>query len=113
MDPHFDGVIFATHAEELARRIKFEYPPFAVLDVRQDRSGGSIEGSMPVSVKGLEEGLPEGTTDATEFIVVGADLDDGTVRAVSEQLRKNGAKRVVELAGGVKQWRDSGFGLVA
>ena len=36
MDPHFDGVIFATHAEELARRIKFEYPPFAVLDVRQD-----------------------------------------------------------------------------
>ncbi len=113
MDPHFDGVIFSTHAEELARRIKFEYPAFAVLDVRQDRAGGSIEGSVPVSVNGLEEGLPEGTTDATEFIVVGADLHDKTVRTVSEQLRKKGAKRVVELAGGVKEWQDSGFGLVA
>ena len=113
MDPHFDGVIFTTHAEELARRIKFEYPPFAVLDVRLDRSGGTIKGAMSVSVTGLEDGLPEGTTDATEFIVVGADLHDATVRAVTDQLRKKGAKRVVELAGGVKQWQDSGFGLVA
>ena len=83
MDPHFDGVIFATHAEELARRIKFEYPAFAVLDVRKDRSGGTIEGSVPISVTELEEGLPEGTTDATEFFVVGADLHDGAVRAVT------------------------------
>lgn len=113
MDPHFDGVIFATHAEEMARRIRFEYPPFAVLDVRLDRSSGAIEGSVPTSVSELEAGLPEGTTDSTEFFVVGADQNDGTVREVSQQLRAHGAKRVVELAGGVKQWVDSGLELVA
>ena len=113
MDPHFDGVIFTTHPEEMARRIKFEYPPFAVLDVRLDRTAGGIEGSVATSVKELESGLPEGTTESTEFIVVGADLNDQLIRQASEKLRENGAKRVVELAGGVKQWRDSGLELVA
>ena len=35
MDMHFEGVIFQTHAEELRRRLEHPYPPFMVLDLRE------------------------------------------------------------------------------
>ncbi len=110
MDPHFDGVIFQTHAQELQRRMAFEYPPFAVLDVSgSEASSGSIPGSIAVTLDGLDSGLPEGTTADTEFIVVGEDLNDTATRQISTRLQALGAKRVVEMPGGLREWRDAGF----
>ncbi len=113
MDPHFDGVIFKTHAEELRRRIEFEHPPFIVLDIRSasEQAKGRIPGSEPTSLQALESGLPSGTSTRTEFIVVGVALDDPGVRPVSCKLRDLGADRVVELAGGTKEWQDLGYAL--
>jgi len=113
MDPHFDGVIFTTHAGELHRRLGSPHPPFTVLDVRSanDRGEGSIPGSLPVSADDLAGGLPAGTTTSTEFVVVGRDLEDAATREVSTKLRSLGAIRVVELPGGVREWRNAGFDL--
>ena len=112
MDPHFDGVIFQTHAEELHRRMAFDYPPYVVLDVSTGKNdGGSIPGSLAATAASLEAGLPEGTSTATEFIVVGEDLTDTERRRVSEKLRQLGVKRVVEFPGGLREWRDAGFEL--
>ena len=106
MDPHFDGVIFKTHPAELYRRIQVEYPPFVVIDVRtpDKRSGSRIIGSIGISASNLAEGLPEGSTVSTEFFVVGRDHYDEEVRRASESLRDLGARRVVELAGGMCEW---------
>lgn len=110
MDPHFDGIIFKTHAQELQRRMAFEYPPFAVLDVSgPETSDDSIPGSIAVTLESLESALPDGTTPDTEFIVVGEDLDDPATRQISCRLRVLGAKRVVEMPGGLREWRDAGF----
>lgn len=110
MDPHFDGVIYQTHAQELQRRMAFEYPPFAVLDVSgPEASGSTIPGSTATSLEDLESALPDGTTPDTEFIVVGEDLEDTATRQISTRLRALGAKRVVEMPGGLREWRDAGF----
>jgi rhodanese-related sulfurtransferase len=113
MDPHFDGVIFTTHAAELHRRLGFPYPPFTVLDVRPEteRGQGAIPGSQGASADSLGDGLPEGTTAHTEFYVVGRDLEDDGTRKLSEKLRELGAVRVVELPGGVREWCNAGFDL--
>ena len=34
MDPHFEGVIFQTHANELVKRLGKAFPPFCVIDLR-------------------------------------------------------------------------------
>jgi rhodanese-related sulfurtransferase len=105
MDPHFDGVIFKTHPQELERRMSFEHPPFLLIDVRPDseRRSASIAGSIALAASDLTE-LPEGTTPGTEFFIVGADHYDEDVRAAAMRLRELGALRVVELAGGMYEW---------
>lgn len=113
MDMHFDGVIFQTHAAELYRRMHRPHPPFAILDVREEasRTGGSIPGAMAVSPAALEEGLPEGTTAATEFFLVGSGPTDPAPRAASLALSRLGARRRVELPGGMQEWRARGLPL--
>ena len=56
-------------------------------------------------------GLPEGTGEATEFIVIGRDPDDTGVRQASHVLRAAGARRVVEVPGGLREWRQLGLPL--
>lgn len=114
MDPHFDGVIFKTHAQELHRRLAFSFPPFVVLDVRSDeeRGAGSLPGALAVDADSLSA-LPEGATRSTEIFVIGRDQTDLVPRRVSLKLRSLGAIRVVEMPGGVKEWRDAGFKLEA
>ena len=113
MDPHFDGVIFSTHAAELARRLRFPIPPFLVLDVRSavEHRQGHIPGAMPASLAELAQGLPAGAGPHTEFFVVGSDPDDPMVRGASLALRRHGAIRVVELAGGMHAWTQAGLPL--
>lgn len=111
MDPHFDGVIFKTHAAELARRLRHPFPPFAVLDARSpaEHGSGHVPGARLASLDGLAQGLPPGTGPGTEFFVVGEGLEDPRVRPVSLALKKLGAHRVVELTGGMVEWRRTGF----
>jgi rhodanese-related sulfurtransferase len=110
MDPHFDGVIFQTHPAELARRIRSPRPPFLVIDVRtaEDRSRGTIRGAAAHRSTDLES-LPAGTDARTEFVVVGKNLDDPEIRRTTLRLRELGAKRVVELTGGMFEWEQFGF----
>ena len=114
MDPHFDGVIFQTHAEELQRRLAFDFPPFAVLDVRPVASfrAGTVPGALSASLESLES-LPDGVTEETEVIVLGEGPTDPTIRAASERLRELGVHRVVELPGGLHEWLHAGFELQA
>ncbi len=104
---HFDGVIFQTHAAELRRRMGHPHPPFAILDLRGERAWaeGHIPGAITVSVDTLEHGLPEGTTGATEFFLVGSGPTDPAPRAASLALQRLGASRRVELPGGMHEWR--------
>src|SRR5262245_30632752 len=104
MDPHFDGVIFKTHAAEVRRRLGLSFPPFCLVDVRprEDYEQGHIPGAVPAT--DLTAGLLAGTTAKTEFIVVGATPEDPAMRATSLVLRRHGAHRVVELTGGMTEW---------
>jgi len=108
MDPHFDGVIFKTHAAEVSRRLGRSFPPFCVLDVRPraDWERGHIPGAVSANDRGAA--LPAGTTERTEFIVVGAEPEDPAMRAASLDLRRQGAHRVVELTGGMTEWKLAG-----
>ena len=111
MDMHFDGVIFQTYADELARRTRYSHPPFQILDVRDaaEFSGGHIPGAVLAQAAGGGPGLPDGTTPTTEFFVVGAGPNDERVRQTSLSLRKRGAQRCVELPGGMVEWRQAGL----
>ena len=111
MDMHFDGVIFQTHAQELHRRLDHRHPPFAILDLRtgDEWAAGRIPGAVRISVDELERGLPEGTTAATEFFLVGSGPTDPAPRAASLALKLHGARRRVELPGGMKEWRAVGL----
>lgn len=111
MDMHFDGVIFQTHAAELARRLGHPHPPFAVIDVRGqgEWAAGHIPGSLPATPATLERGLPDGTTSQTEFFVVGSDPTDPAPRAASLELERLGATRRVELPGGMAEWTALGL----
>ncbi len=111
MDPQFDGVIYQTHPEELHRRMKFDYPPYAVIDVRPAKAWkeGSVPGALHVVLEDLESSLPEGTDERTELIVFGEDHEDPVRRAVTLRLRELGAQRVVEMPGGFREWNLRGF----
>lgn len=109
MDMHFEGVIFHTHADELARRLGHDYPPCAVLDVRSDEefNRGHISGSIRTSP--ALTSLPAGTDSATEFFILGADPLDQKVRIAAQALRGLGASRVVEVTGGFLEWARQGL----
>lgn len=106
MDPHFDGVIFQTYPEELARRLDRPFPPYRVLDVRprSEWLDGHLPGALPVDPAQLAE--HDGATG--ELIVVGIGPGDSRVRQASLALLEGGARRIVELAGGMLAWRDMG-----
>lgn len=110
MDMHFEGVVFQTHAAELARRLTRPFPPFAVLDVRPaaDFAAGHIAGARSVTVEEVRRGLPEGLTPAVEVIVVGDGPGDRMVREATRALRAAGCHRVVEFPGGMSEWRAMG-----
>ena len=113
MDMHFEGVVFQSHAAELARRIERPWPHFAVLDVR---SGGEherqrIPGSQLFDVNRGDHSLPPDTTPATEFFVLGESPDDSRVRVATKALRSLGARRVVEVPGGIFEWKQLGLPL--
>ena len=109
MDPHFDGVIFQTYASELQRRMQYPFPPFVILDTREssEYDSGHIEGALSVPGGSLGGFLP-GAEEA-EYVVVGAGPGDLTVRAASLELKTAGARRIVELAGGMVGWVRSGL----
>jgi|SRR5437763_4940464 len=111
MDPHFDGVIFKTHAAELRRRIGRAFPPFCVMDARPRAAweGGHIPGALHATAADSAAGLPTGTTAHTEFVIVGETPDDPAMREASLALRAHGAHRVVELTGGMTEWRLAGY----
>jgi rhodanese-related sulfurtransferase len=111
MDPHFDGVIFQTHAAELRRRMGRPFPPFLILDLRPqaDFEAGHLPGAVPTSPEALTRGLPQGSGEHTEFIVIGARPGDPAVREASRALMGHGAHRVVELPGGMLEWREAGY----
>lgn len=111
MDPHFDGVIFQSHAAELGRRIHHPYPPYRVIDVRSapDYAAGRIPGALSATPSDLAGGLPEGTTPSTEFFIVGRALGDRVVRAASRVLAELGANRIVEVPGGMDEWSRLGL----
>lgn len=111
MDPHFDGVIFQTHARELAQRLGNEFPPHCALDVRHLSAfeAGHIPMARSASPGELTRGLPDGTDASTEFFIIGSGPDDPAVRAASQALRANGARRVVEFRGGMSEWSAYGF----
>jgi rhodanese-related sulfurtransferase len=115
MDPHFDGVIFMTHAGELERRLRRRHPPFLVLDVRPAaaRAGGPIPGAVALRSTDLTGGLPPGSEAKTEFVVVGSGPYDEEVRRTTLRLRELGAQRVVELPGGMAEWESFGMPLAA
>lgn len=113
MDPHFDGVIFKTHPGEVARRMRHPWPPFVILDVRprDERQQGGVPGSIAVDSSQLASSLPAGTDARTEFFVIGRDQYDEEVRRTSDRLRELGARRIVEITGGMFEWEAFGMPL--
>jgi rhodanese-related sulfurtransferase len=112
MDPQTDGMIFQTHAAELARRLRFATPPFRVIDVRPAAAfaGGHIPGavssaSMTPATFAVESG------GRIEIFVVGEGPGDPETRQASLALLHAGARRVVELTGGMVEWALDGGAL--
>lgn len=115
MDPHFDGVIFQTHAAELRRRSARAFPLLAILDVRPEAAyrAGHLPGAVSAPAEALGASLPPGVTPATEVVVAGAGPEDPAVREASRKLKALGVHRVVEFTGGVHAWTEAGFSLEA
>jgi len=114
MDPHFEGVIFQTHANELVKRLGKAFPPFCVIDLR-DQSAyqtGHLPTARHASADQLAQSLPDGTDESTEFFVLGDGPDDPMIRQASQALRSHGAQRVVEFRGGMSEWHGYGFDVV-
>jgi rhodanese-related sulfurtransferase len=113
MDMHFDGIIFQSHASELARRLRFEHPPRVVLDVRRKAAfaAGHIPGSVRVQADKPGQGLPDGGAAGVEVFVVSDDPTDPRVREASLVLKRLGATRVVEIPGAVAEWKQLGLAL--
>lgn len=111
MDPHFEGVIFQSHAEELSRRLRRSFPPYRILDVRSPSSyaEGRIAGALSTSPDALARGLPAGVPQGAEIFVVGNDPFDPTVREASLALQALGVRRIVEFSGGMHAWRKAGL----
>src|SRR5262245_14100770 len=110
MDPHFDGVLFKTYADELHRRLRFPFPPFRVLDVRPraDYERGHVPGALAVAPERLAASLPEELSGRVELFVVGSGPDDPAVRQASLALLHHGAHRIVEFTGGMFEWELAG-----
>ena len=110
MDMHVEGIIFQGYAAELARRIRFDHPPFAVLDLRPESAFrlAHVPGSRHIRVTELSS-FPEDTDENTEFFVLGADSTDPSVRSAALRLKELGARRVVELPGGFSEWAGQGL----
>ena len=115
MDMHSEGVIFQTHSAELVRRLERSHPPFLLVDVRpvEAFARGHIDGAVRMGPDELAAALPEGTTPATEFIVTGSGPGDPAVRRAALALRDRGARRCVELTGGMLEWRQMGLPVAA
>ena len=76
MDPHFDGVIFKTHAGELRRRMTpalpaVPYPRRA--PARRLRARATSPAPSPSGPDGIDRRCRRGTDDRTEFFVVGSE----------------------------------------
>ena len=61
-----------------------------------------MPGAFHVPPAGLGA-LPDGA--GTEYVVIGEGPGDPAVRATSLALRRLGARRIVELTGGMAEWR--------
>jgi rhodanese-related sulfurtransferase len=111
MDPHFEGVIFKTHAAEVRRRLSRPFPPYCLIDVRprEDYAQGHIPGALSMTAADLAAGLPPGVTGQSEIIVVGGAAEDPAMREASLALRSHGAHRVVELTTGMTDWKRAGY----
>jgi rhodanese-related sulfurtransferase len=110
MDPHFDGVIFKTHAAELRRRLARPFPPCVVLDVRpeKDYRRGHIPGAVWGGHLDFARAVPEIGRPGLEVFVVGGEPEDAMARQASLALKRLGARRVVELTGGMVEWELAG-----
>lgn len=110
MDMHFDGVIFQTYADELARRIRYPHPSYRLLDVRAPSAWerGHVPGAESVTLDELTSD-PTLATSAAELFVVGDGPDDPKVRAATIALRAGGARRIVEFPGGMLEWTVAGL----
>lgn len=110
MDPHYDGVIFQTHAAEMIRRVRASFPAFRVLDVRPSAefASGHIPDALSSSAEQLELALPQGLDVGNEIFVIGAAVGDPAIRQASLALMSHGARRIVELPGGMSEWRNGG-----
>jgi rhodanese-related sulfurtransferase len=113
VDPQFDGMIFQTHAAELARRLRFPLPPFRVVDVRpaSDFARGHIPGAVSSASSSPAALLAEAPNGRIEIFVVGRGPGDPEVREASLALLQAGGHRVVELTGGMLEWELEGGGL--
>ncbi len=97
MDPHFHGVVFKLSPFEVARRLAYDFPLYAVLDVREIQP--FVEGHIPGAIPD-----PRHLPAAGEVLVVGEDDTDARVRSASRELLAAG-RRVTEVAGGMRAWR--------
>jgi rhodanese-related sulfurtransferase len=113
VDPQFDGMIFQTHAAELARRLRFPSPPFRVVDVRPPAAfeRGHIPGAVSAAAVSPVSLLAAAPNGRLEIFVVGRGPGDPEVREASLALLHAGAHRVVELTGGMIEWEIEGGGL--
>lgn len=110
MDPHFDGMIFSTHAEELARRIGPSHPPLLLLDLRstKEHAAGHVPGALRVTADQAAAAVPAGVA---EVVVIGRERNDPEVGRALQILKGAGVRRRVELAGGMAEWLRLGLPL--
>jgi rhodanese-related sulfurtransferase len=106
MDPQFDGFIFQTYPAELARRLRHPFPAFRVLDARsaEEWGAGHVPGAILASGQDLAA-LLAAAGGRIELFVVGREPGDPRVRGLSRSLLQLGARRIVELTGGMFDWR--------
>jgi thioredoxin 1 len=104
--------VTSVHAQEFAELIKKNVDA-QLIDVRtpQEFSGGYIENAMNLDYNGDDYSRQVAALDKEKMVLIYC-LSGGRSGSAAEEMRKNGFQQVIELNGGILNWKKANLPLI-
>jgi thioredoxin len=104
--------VTSVHAKEFAELIQ-KHVDAQIIDVRtpQEFSGGYIENAMNLDYNGDDYSRQVAALDKEKMVLIYC-LSGGRSGSAAEEMRKNGFQQVIELNGGILNWKKANLPLI-